>query len=190
MEIRYDLLSSMDRFMLLENSIKDKLENFNSYRQWFEKIFQIKLLQKIFNVKEICIDEEYEEKKNSLSKKNLKEYLVRCIENLDVVFITEYNETEIIIKCKLEQISENSRFLCFNSYLGGETIKPQYNYVLTFDIKNTEYTGSISIDMPKDNKMINSKLIDENIRQIRKHMDSVLNIYEAYENNKEILENM
>ena len=51
MEIRYDLLSSMDRLMLLENSIKDKLENFNSYRQWFEKIFQIKLFQKIFNVK-------------------------------------------------------------------------------------------------------------------------------------------
>ena len=38
--------------------------------------------------------------------------------------------------------------------------------------------------------MISKKLIDENIRQIKKHLDSALDKFKTYEYNKEILENM
>ncbi|MFR4518503.1 MAG: hypothetical protein ACLT40_00905 [Fusobacterium sp.] len=190
MEIRYDLLSSIDRFMLLENSIKDKLSEFATYTHWVEKIFQIKLLQNIFDVKEICIDEEYEEKKNSMSAKTFKEYIINRIEHLDVYFICEYKGIQMPIKCKCEQISQYYRQIAFTSYIDDDITKPQYNYVLNFTIKEKEYMGSVSIDMPKGDKMISKKLIDENIRQIKKHLDSALDKFKTYEYNKEILENM
>lgn len=190
MNIRYDLVSSIDRFMLLESSIKDKLSTLYKYHHWFEEIFQIKLLQKVFDVKEICANEEYEKKTNSLNDEKIKEHLIDCIKSLNVIFITEYKGIEIIVKCDLEPISNRYRTLCFESWLSNENEKAQYNYVLNFTIKNTKYNGSISIDMPKDDQLINHNLIEENIRQIKKHLDIALDKFKSYEYNKEILENM
>lgn len=191
MEIRYDLVTNIERLMMLENSIKTKLEDVNEYSKYFEIIFQIKLLQKIFNLKTIYIKEEIEkDKKYWSSKKDIKSFITRCIEDLNVIFVCDYKGIEIEIECKHESIIPLRRQLEFISYLGDELNESKYAYMLFFELKDKQYNGAVTLDIPKNNQIINKKVIDENLRLIRKHMDSVLDKFKAYEYNKEILENM
>lgn len=195
MEIRYDLVSDIERLMMLENSIKTKLEDVNEYSKYFEIIFQIKLLQKIFNLKTIYIKEEVEKDaaywdRNNFTKGTIKSFITRCIEDLNVIFVCDYKGIEIEIECKHESIIPLRRQLEFMSYLGDELNESKYAYMLSFELKDKQYNGAVTLDIPKNNQIINKKLIDENLRLIRKHMDSVLDKFKAYEHNKEILENM
>lgn len=191
MEIRSDLISDIERLMMLENSIKTKLEDVNEYSKYFEIIFQIKLLQKIFNLKTVYVKEEIEkDKKYWSSKKDIKSFITRCIEDLNVIFVCDYKGTEIEIECKHESIIPLRRQLEFISYLGDELNESKYAYMLFFELKDKQYNGAVTLDIPKNNQIINKKVIDENLRLIRKHMDSVLDKFKAYEYNKEILMNM
>lgn len=191
MEIRSDLISDIERLMMLENSIKTKLEDVNEYSKYFEIIFQIKLLQKVFNLKTVYVKEEIEkDKKYWSSKKDIKSFITRCIEDLNVIFVCDYKGIEIEIECKHESIIPLRRQLEFISYLGDELNESKYAYMLFFELKDKQYNGAVTLDIPKNNQIINKKVIDENLRLIRKHMDSVLDKFKAYEYNKEILENM
>ena len=191
MEIRSDLISDIERLMMLENSIKTKLEDVNEYSKYFEIIFQIKLLQKVFNLKTVYVKEEIEkDKKYWSSKKDIKSFITRCIEDLNVIFVCDYKGTEIEIECKHESIIPLRRQLEFISYLGDELNESKYAYMLFFELKDKQYNGAVTLDIPKNNQIINKKVIDENLRLIRKHMDSVLDKFKAYEYNKEILMNM
>lgn len=191
MEIRSDLISDIERLMMLENSIKTKLEDVNEYSKYFEIIFQIKLLQKVFNLKTVYVKEEIEkDKKYWSSKKDIKSFITRCIEDLNVIFVCDYKGIEIEIECKHESIIPLRRQLEFMSYLGDELNESKYAYMLSFELKDKQYNGAVTLDIPKNNQIINKKVIDENLRLIRKHMDSVLDKFKAYEYNKEILMNM
>lgn len=195
MEIRYDLVSDIERLMLLENSIKTKLEDVNEYSKYFETIFQIKLLQKIFNLKTVYIKEEINKdkdywNKNNFTKETIRTFITRCIEDLNVIFVCNYKGTEIEIECKHESIIPLRRQLEFMSYLGDELNGSKYAYMLSFELKDKQYNGAVTLDIPKNNQIINKKVIEENLRIIRKHMDAVLDKFKAYEYNKEILMNM
>lgn len=167
------------------------MEDVNEYSKYFEIIFQIKLLQKVFNLKTVYVKEEIEkDKKYWSSKKDIKSFITRCIEDLNVIFVCDYKGTEIEIECKHESIIPLRRQLEFISYLGDELNESKYAYMLFFELKDKQYNGAVTLDIPKNNQIINKKVIDENLRLIRKHMDSVLDKFKAYEYNKEILENM
>ena len=51
MEIRSDLISDIERLMMLENSIKTKLEDVNEYSKYFEINFYLSYSRKIGSFK-------------------------------------------------------------------------------------------------------------------------------------------
>lgn len=192
MEIREDLVSHIERFCLLENSIKEKLNNIEEYTEFFQKIVQIKIIEKAFDIKALITDVELEEIcHKTLSDKSFREYIIQSIQKLFLNFICEYKGIEFQVVPEYTAIQPDST-LYFYNLLGDNTrLKKEYRYDIKIKIKGQEYTGKIALNIPeKHSEILTKEIIEDNINTIHSYMDMILDKFNAYQHNKNFLENL
>ena len=186
MKIRYDLLENIERLVLLENSIKDKLNDMQKYKDNLELIIQIKTIMKAFDFIEISTYPEYRGAQGIKGADELAGYFSK-LELLK--FHCKYKESTITFTPITETKNVSYNKLDFISYIGKPNLETEYFYAIDYVVDNGKYSGKVVIEVPKREDLITKEILDKNVKKLRTNVDIVLDQVKLYETNRDILLN-